>query len=319
MPLHRGDLRRLVLERIEPVLVAGDELQRRRDRDHPERHREHGADRRCPAPLEKVIRAGRADHERRREIGGDHHVHEAIGEGRVEDDRKPVARHELAGIVHRVAGRRLHPAVRREDPERGDERPDGDADRSGEMHVLRHAVDAEEHDPEEARLQEEGGHHLVAHQRADHRAGLVGEDAPVRAELVGEHDARDDAHAEGQRERLHPDAEERDVALLAGDEPKPFERGEIGAEADRERRKDDVERDGEGELDAREKNGIDVFKHASKLPRRGEEGGRTAAGSNHGRRDAARQALARQKCRGEVALLSFQALWRAATRGRRNR
>ena len=74
--------------------------------------------------------------------------------------------------------------------------------------------DAEEHDPEKARLEEEGGQHLVAHQRADHRSGLVGEDAPVGAELVGEHDAGDDAHAEGERERLHPDAEEPDVVVL---------------------------------------------------------------------------------------------------------
>ena len=77
-----------------------------------------------------------------------------------------------------------------------------------------------------------------------HRAGLVGEDAPVGAELVGEHDAGDDAHAEGERERLHP---RRGRAGCSGrrpvDEPEPLEHGEIAAEPDRKRREDDVERD----------------------------------------------------------------------------
>ena len=111
------------------------------------------------------------------------------------------------------------------------------------MHELRHAIDAEEHDAEKASLEEEGGQHLVAHERADHRAGLVGENAPVGAELVGEHDAGDDAHAEGERERLHPEPEEPDVAVLSGPEPEALEHREIAAEADGKRRKDDVERD----------------------------------------------------------------------------
>ena len=33
-------------------------------------------------------------------------------------------------------------------------------------------LQAEQHDAEEARLQEEGGQHLVAHQRPDHRPAL---------------------------------------------------------------------------------------------------------------------------------------------------
>jgi hypothetical protein len=64
------------------------------------------------------------------------------------------------------------------------------------------ALHAEQHDAEEAGLEEEGGQHLVAHQRADDRAGLVGEGRPVGAELVGHHDARHDAHAEGDGEDL---------------------------------------------------------------------------------------------------------------------
>ena len=173
--------------------------------------------------------------------------------------------HELAGLVDRVAGGRLHPAVRREDPEGGEERADGDGHGGEEMHRLRHAVDAEEHDAEEPRLQEEGGQHLVAHQRPDDRAGLVGEDAPVGAELVAHHDARHDAHAEGEREGLHPDAEEADVVVAPGPEPQPLQHGEIAAEPDGEGGEDDVEGDGEGELQAREQNGIEIV-HGAAAP-----------------------------------------------------
>ena len=43
MALHGHDLGRLVLERVEAVLVAGEDLDRRDQRRHPHRHREHHA------------------------------------------------------------------------------------------------------------------------------------------------------------------------------------------------------------------------------------------------------------------------------------
>ena len=79
MRLHRGDLDRLVLQRVEPVLVADEELQRR----------EH--ERPCRAPMrsmvrpslamragEQVARADRQHDEGGRQIGRGHHVGEAI-------------------------------------------------------------------------------------------------------------------------------------------------------------------------------------------------------------------------------------------------
>ncbi len=41
MALHRGDLGGLVLQRVQAVHVAGDDLDRRDDQRHPHRHREH--------------------------------------------------------------------------------------------------------------------------------------------------------------------------------------------------------------------------------------------------------------------------------------
>ena len=56
---HRGDLHRLVLERVEPVDVAHRDLQRRHDRGHPHRHGEHRAHRRRGTPAQQVIGADR--------------------------------------------------------------------------------------------------------------------------------------------------------------------------------------------------------------------------------------------------------------------
>ena len=41
VPFHRHDLRGLVLERVEAVQVADEDLHRRDQRRHPHRHREH--------------------------------------------------------------------------------------------------------------------------------------------------------------------------------------------------------------------------------------------------------------------------------------
>ena len=65
MALHGGDLGRLVLQRVEAVEVAGDRLQRRHERRHPHRHREHalagrrpnGPCSRCQAPTPPTTKA----------------------------------------------------------------------------------------------------------------------------------------------------------------------------------------------------------------------------------------------------------------------
>ena len=97
------------------------------------------------------------------------------GKGRIEDDLEPVCRHELPVGVDRVAGRRLHPAVGGQDPERRDQRADRDHQRREEMQAAADPLQAEQHHAEEAGFEEERGQHLVGHQRPDHGAGLVGE------------------------------------------------------------------------------------------------------------------------------------------------
>ena len=85
---------------------------------------------RCHAPTPPTTK-------RRRQIGGDHGVDEAIGKAGVEDDRQPaVARHELPARVDREAHRRLHPAVDADDPGRRDQRAERDHAGGEEMQPL---------------------------------------------------------------------------------------------------------------------------------------------------------------------------------------
>ena len=172
-------------------------------------------------------------------------------------------------VVERVAGRRLHPAVDRENPERRDEGAERDHQRRQEVQSRPHARQAEQHDAEESRFQEEGGQHLVTHQWADDRAGLVGEHAPVGAELVAHDDARHDAHAERHCENLLPVIEQVEEDHAAGEEPEAFEHGEVTGEPDRDRRKDDVEADREGELQPRECQCVDIHCSSTVLPASG--------------------------------------------------
>ena len=132
--------------------------------------------------------------------------------------------------------------------------PTATGERGGEVQAAADLVHAEQHDAQEPGLEEEGRQHLVGHQRADDGPRPVGEHRPVGAELVGHDQARDHAHAEGDREDLQPVFEQVEIDRPAGPQPQPFEDGEIAREPDREGRKDEMERDGEGELQAGQKS-----------------------------------------------------------------
>ena len=67
---------------------------------------------------------------------------------------------------------------------------------------------AEEEQPEERRLGEEGEHALQGEREPDDPARVRREARPVRAELELHRDPRDDAHAEVDREDLRPEARE---------------------------------------------------------------------------------------------------------------
>ena len=237
---HGGDLDRLIFERVQAVLVADQQLQRRQHRHQSDRHAQHRARFVHMAPRDQVARADREHDKARGQVRGVQHVGEPIEEARIEHDRKPVPRIGHA-VSHLVAGRRVHPAIGRENPERRQRGAERHHHRRQHVQPARHPPAAEQHDREEGRLQEKGAQHFVAGQRPDDIAGDGREPAPIGAELVGQHDPRDHAHAEGNRENLGPELRDPPVVVVAGDQCHGAQRGDIGRQADREAREDDVE------------------------------------------------------------------------------
>ena len=279
-----------MFERVEPVHVAGKDLHGRDERRHPHGHGEHGPHAGGTIAAQQMQGADGADRERGREIGGQHHVHEAIGEGRIEDRLEPVGGDELALRVDGIACRRLHPAVDRENPEGGRKRAERDHQGREEMEAGPDPLPTEQDDAEKARLEEEGGQHLVAHQGPEDGTGLVGKDAPVRAELVAHHHTRNDAHAEGDGEDALPVVEQLQVDAVAGPQRQEIQRRQIARQPDRKSGVDNVEADREGELESGEIDRAEIL-HAGfpccvalKLERQ-----RPVARSGAVRRDVARK------------------------------
>ena len=89
---------------------------------------------------QQMKRADRADHQRGGQIGRQHHMHEAIGKRRIEDHLEPVGGDELPVGVDGVAGRRLHPGIGGENPERRDQRADRDHQGREEMQPVADAL-----------------------------------------------------------------------------------------------------------------------------------------------------------------------------------
>ena len=99
----------------------------------------------------------------------------------------------------------------------------------------------EQHDAQKSCLKEEGGHHLVAHERSEDGSGLVRKHAPVRAELVTHHDTGHYAHAKGHSEDFFPIVKEGEVNLFACPEVQTIEHRHVAGQANREGWKNNME------------------------------------------------------------------------------
>src|SRR6202041_3277458 len=124
--------------------------------------------------------------------------------------------------------------------------------RGEKVQACTNALPAEQHDAEETGFEEKRRQDLVGEQRSVDRAGDPGEAGPVGAELVGHHDAGDDAHAETDCENLRPEVKEFAINQLARSQPQALEHGEITREPDADRGEDDMGRNRERELQPRE-------------------------------------------------------------------
>ena len=258
--LHGGDLLGLVLQRVEAVHVAREDLERDQHRAKPDAEAHSGG--RCRGPVAPEPAVGREPRheEGHGQAGGQQHVGEAVGHGGVEDDGPPV-RCVDDTVAQLEARRRVHPAVEHQDPEGAHGGAEGHQRGGERVHPTGHAAGAEQHDAEEHRLEEEGSQHLIGKERARHVAHALHEARPVGAELEGHGDAGDDAEREGQGKDLHPEHVEFHPLLLTRGVEAELEEQQNPAERDGDRREQDVEGYVGGKLYAREQQGF----HASPL------------------------------------------------------
>ncbi len=253
---HCSQLGGLVLQRVQPVQVADHDLQRHHHRQEEQRHAHHDAALVHEAPAPQVIRAHGQHDEARGHHEGRHGMHQAIRKRGIEDHRQQVGG-KVAAIDDLEADWRLHPAVDRQDPERRQHRAERHHHRRQHVGPLRHQLAPEQQYPQEARLQEEGRDHLVAHQGADHVGGGIGKPAPVGAELERHHNARHHAHAERHREDLGPERGQAAEHVVVGDPPAHLERRHEARQAHRERRQQDMQRHHPGKLHARQQQSVE--------------------------------------------------------------
>jgi hypothetical protein len=253
--LHRGHLQRLMLGRVQPMQVACQDLQRHHDQGERSRQAQH-ADRRLHVhALAQVPARHASDHEAGGQEGSQGHVRQAIRERWVEDHLAP--RGDVEDSVHQFhALGRVHPAVGRQDPERGQQRAQRHHAGREEMQPLGDALPAEQHHAEERGLEEERSQHFEAEQRPDHRARTLGEHRPVGADLEAHHDAAHHAHAERHGEDLQPEEIQVLPHRVARAQPAVLQEGQPARQPDRERREQDMETDDEAELDSRQKQGV---------------------------------------------------------------
>jgi hypothetical protein len=94
---------------------------------------------------------------------------EVVWKARIEDDGVPI---EWIGdaVTHLVTGRRLHPAVGRQDPEGREQHTDSNDDRRERVQPRRHPLPAEQQHAEKCRFEKEGYLDLVADHGTDHIA-----------------------------------------------------------------------------------------------------------------------------------------------------
>ena len=97
-------------------------------------------------------------------------------------------------------------------------------------------------------VKEEGGQHLIGQKRPGDGSGKGREVTPVRAELIGHHQAGHHAHTKVNGKNLRPEMVQRAPDRIFGFQPQPFEYGKIACQADGDRRENNVKGYGKGKL-----------------------------------------------------------------------
>ena len=207
------------------------------------------------------VGADTRDHKTGGQAGSDQHVAQAIGHGGIEDNLDPADRVSDA-VPELKAGWGMHPRVQTDNPERRQRGTQRHGEGCKGVHPGRYAVNAEQHDAEERGFHKKSGQYFVAQQWPGNIADPFHEPGPVGAKLKGHGDAADHAQRKGQRKNFHPEAvhPHPQVSLVCtlcqyrsgakvNQEP-----GESHADS----RKQNVETDVQGELDAGQIQGVHI-------------------------------------------------------------
>jgi hypothetical protein len=227
--------------------VAGENLHRRENG-----RRNNAEPQRCPDGRRRVIAQDavcRQAHqqERHREERCQNGVNQAIPERRIEDDVHP-ARHVRNAVTHFETRGRVHPGDQSKYPECGQTRAHRDEHGCRRVHPVAYALEAEQHNAEERRFQEERRQYLVGQQRPGDIADRVHEARPVGAELETHGDAANDAEGEGQREYFYPEPVRIHPFLVAGRVESQLEEQQCPGKRDGNHREQDMKADVRSEL-----------------------------------------------------------------------
>jgi hypothetical protein len=149
-------------------------------------------------------------------------------------------------------GRGLHPRVGDDDPEGRERRAQRHHQRGEPAHERRDALAAEDQQPEEARLEEEGEDALGRQRSAEDVADEARVGRPVGAELELHDDAGRDPDHKGHGEQAEPEVGGAAIDVPAGAPARGLQQGNEQRQPDGDGREQEVEHDGQRELQPRQ-------------------------------------------------------------------
>src|SRR5213593_1645141 len=194
---------------------------------------------------------------------------ESIDSGRIEYGGPEICK-LCASARDTMAGWCLLPTVGNHDPDRGENRSQGDHDRGHEMKSGRNTVPPEYQDSKEARFQKERKDSLSGQCSAEYIPHESRISRPIRAELELHHNSRRHTHRKAGRVQGCPESRGAFIDGFAPQEIHSLEKHEDNPHPDGQRRKQIVKHNCQRELQTGEKDDIE---HLRSLTRPGSNSG----------------------------------------------
>ena len=212
--LHRRHFGRLMLQRVEAVHVTDQDLHWNQKSGEVNTGSQSSPDIRTAVLSEPAVSRQAGHQKRHRQARRQQHVAETVGERRIENHLQPAGHMGLA-VDHFKPGRRMHPRVERENPNRRHRRSSRHQKGRQGVHALTHPLPPKQHDAEHGGFQEKRGQHFISQQRPGDIADRVHETRPVGTKLKTHGDAADHTQRKGQRKNFDPELVGVHPVLLA--------------------------------------------------------------------------------------------------------